>query len=140
MANELIDEATDILRKWLANEEIIDRTIDDDFTLMDIRKRAADFISTAGRDTSSVVMPPPQVNLEAMHAQLIREVGVFVGVFVDVFRQPSQWCYVLRRASSSEMLMYNDRVPTLAGNFSSYTDALAAGIKAAIEYNKDLIH
>ena len=34
MTNELINEATDILRKWLANEEIIDRTIDDDFTLM----------------------------------------------------------------------------------------------------------
>lgn len=136
MTNELINEATDILRKWLANEEIIDRTIDDDFTLMDIRKRAADFIATAGRDTSSVVMPPPQVNLESMHAQLIREVGVFV----DVFRQPSQWCYVLRSASSSEMLMYNDRVPTLAGKFGSYSDALAAGIKAATEYDKDLIH
>lgn len=136
MANELINEATDILRKWLANEEIIDRTIDDNFTLMGIRKRAADFITTAGRVTSSVVMPPPQVNLEAMHEQLIREVGVFV----DVFRQPSQWCYVLRSASSSEVLMNDDRVPTHAGNFSSYTDALAAGIKAANRYNKDLIH
>ena len=81
-------------------------------------------------------MPPPQVNLESMHAQLIREVGVFV----DVFRQPSQWCYVLRSASSSEVLMNDDRVPTHAGNFSSYTDALAAGIKAANRYNKDLIH
>jgi len=28
MANELINEATDILCKWLANEEIIDRTIE----------------------------------------------------------------------------------------------------------------
>lgn len=136
MANELINEATDILRKWLANEEIIDRTIDDNFTLMGIRKRAADFIATAGRVTSSVVMPPPQVDLETLHQQLITQVGIFV----DVFRQPSQWCYVLCSASSSEVLMGDDRHPNHAGNFASYPDALAAGIKAATEYDKTLIH
>lgn len=135
----MIQQAIDIIRRWAANEQITDRTVADNLELIEIRRAATDWADHAERLMPALACPPPahpQVDLETLHQQLITQVGIFV----DVFRQPSQWCYVLRSASSSEVLMGDDRHPNHAGNFASYPDALAAGIKAATEYDKTLIH
>ena len=96
----MIQQAIDIIRRWAANEQITDRTVADNLELIEIRRAATDWADHAERLMPALACPPPdppQVDLETLHQQLITQVGIFV----DVFRQPSQWCYVLRSASSS---------------------------------------
>lgn len=75
-------------------------------------------------------------SLEKTHQHLITQVGIFV----DVFRLPNQWAYVLRNSASGKPL-YDDKSLKIAdGMFDSYEEALRYGISAAQKYDERFIH
>lgn len=129
----MIEEAINIIRRWAANEKITDRTAADNMELIEIRRAALEWADGAH------TMPPPacsDVNLETVHDQLIREEGVFV----DLFRRPGEWAYVLRNSASGKPLLDDVGLPTTARGFGSYREALRHGIAAAMKYDQRLIH
>lgn len=122
-------KAIALLSEWLKNEEVIDRTQADNIALRDIRERVKQFLISLD-DTQETIS---STNLELWHVRTIKQLGVFV----DVFRTPNEWAYVLRSSMSGEVISCTGKA---VGDFNSYRDALAAGLKAAEKIDSQLIH
>lgn len=107
-----IKEADNIIREWLYNESIIDRTEQDNAELAQI--------------------------LRAHKRQLIKQKGIFIDVFICdgvTVGNRKGWAFLLRNVHSNGVI--DDRPYQI---YDSYLDALVHGVKEAYDYDEERIH
>lgn len=136
MEKDRIKEADNIIREWLYNESIIDRTEQDNAELAQIKLRARKFIvDNAMEDDDSDELA---AQLGKFQKQLIKIKGIFIDVFICdgvTVGNRKGWAFLLRNVRSNELI--DDRQYQI---YDSYLEALIHGVKEASDYDEERIH